>query len=609
MTKLRFGEMQGCAAGIAAFAAGLTLLAAQPAAAADPPANCAAWPNIPPDKIYPLPNVARSECDVTGMAIAVHDGHFRSLYGSQIYSSDDVPQIMDILHGVDKRLRDAALAALAPTCQPKPDAPCATLKILLFAHGGLVDQDSALGEAQKIAPGVLNDHYQPIFLIWNSGLLETYGERLCCVMNGEQSKEGLPYFLPSRLFADIVGGVGRLPELWGEQVLRFNDSVLRQSGTQYYLSNDDPGQLCQLFWSAGCQHINYPQLGAYKALNSLDEAPKEDSLAYRALFEVRLGTTAFSQIGAKDWDDMVRRTHLAVQPPMVNISGRTEDFALRTSPGNPDPCDALTTNELQSVTTRRDAGKLNSGNPQPDRFDVQSEGGFAIFLDHFACETKRGYGVPNPSTLKVELYYYGHSMGAIVGDEVISAHPELPWKRIVYMAAADSLREFRAYVSPALACAGDRDRTRCLGGDVKFYGLMLHPLAESHDLEYAGTLPEGSLLEWIDEMFGGPTSIDERRFGKWTNVEKGLGFFPTDARARMYFRVFPAQATLLDRPGQEGDLYARQCAALGGGPKPPRCHPIVHGDFTNYAFWRDAFLCDSAGDAAACEGSAPPRGP
>jgi hypothetical protein len=167
-------------------------------------------------------------------------------------------------------------------------------------------------------------------------------------------------------------------------------------------------------------------------------------------------------------------------------------------------------------------------------------------------------------------------------------------------------------VSPLLECApsgakpwcGDKNSPDYV--DLQFYNLMLHPLAESHDLEKWGLVPEGSLLEWIDEMFGGAKSVDDRMFGKWTNVEKTIFMFPQPARQRMTFRVFPAQALMRGRPGLEGRLFKAQCAPLTGSVKqapPKRCHPIVHGEFTDYSFWRERYLCGET----PCIDADPPR--
>ena len=172
------------------------------------------------------------------------------------------------------------------------------------------------------------------------------------------------------------------------------------------------------------------------------------------------------------------------------------------------------------------------------------------------------------------------------------------------MAAADSVRDFRSNIATLMTCPpGDRTQ-RCLPDDVIFHGLMLHPLAESHDLEFKGLLPEGSLLEWIDEMFGGPRSIDDRTFGKWTNVEMGMAFLPAQARDRMYFRVFPAQTNLRDGDAEEQKVYRAECTLAPDTPDaapPVRCHPIKHGEFTSYSFWRNSFVCDPAETGRTCE--------
>jgi hypothetical protein len=58
--------------------------------------------------------------------------------------------------------------------------------------------------------------------------------------------------------------------------------------------------------------------------------------------------------------------------------------------------------------------------------------------------------------------------------------------------------------------------------------------------------------------------------------------------------VFPAQAKMRDRPGPEGEAFKNECAPLTGIVKqtpPARCHPVMHGEFAQYSFWREDFLC------------------
>lgn len=571
----------------------------------EPPAPCAAFANnAAADKVYRL---EKERCDVTGMAVAAHDGNFRSLYGPEVdYKPTDEQAILAILDGIDERLRNAALAKLpaGTSCE----RPCTVgIKVLMFAHGGLVGQDEALAEAQSIAPGALADQYQPIFLIWNSDFPGAYGERLCCVLAGEQSKRGLPYFFPVRLAGDIAAGFARAPEYYGQQLIRFEDTVVRQSNTEYFLSASDPKQLCNILGASACDHIGYPPFSDYKTLNGLDQTIEEKSALYRVLFPLRLGTTAAAQVGAESWDDMVRRTRLAMQPAV------SLDPGLRASSAEAGPpCDQRTRAALEGIGTLRKQAAIGEGSAYAARFSIPSEGAFSIFADHLQCEIDNNFDLDRATIeVNVELYYFGHSMGAIVGDQLISSFPRLPWKQIVYMAAADTTREFRETVMPLLDCNPRLQSGRCLGSDVRFHSLMLHPLAESHDLEYWGILPEGSLLEWIDEMFNGPRSIDDRTFGKWTNVEQGIAFFPHLARAHMYFRVFPAQWRLRGGSHDESASYEAQCATAPDAPAseapPLRCHPIKHGEFASYSFWRDDFLCDPLDTPVACPERVSPR--
>src|SRR5262249_46576749 len=92
----------------------------------------------------------------------------------------------------------------------------------------------------------------------------------------------------------------------------------------------------------------------------------------------------------------------------------------------------------------------------------------------------------------------GHSMGEIVLNELMENFPDLPYQNIVYMAAAGSIRDFKAMTEPVLR------RPRC--PDLKFYNLSLHPKAEERDLEEFGFAPIGSLLMWIDDIFETPVT-------------------------------------------------------------------------------------------------------
>ena len=576
-------------------------------------AECRAYPDgVAPAgrKVYvvprpPQPNLPR--CSVARLAIATHDlGQFRAVYGDNtpIAPGEAINPVIDDL---------AAKAQTPAFCRPDSRGQC-VFRIIVFAHGGLVSQGQAVADAESLAPAMMTDDYAPVFLIWNSDAATAYGDRLCCVLDGEKDTNRLHqiYFSPVRAVGDVGSSLAKSLENFGQQIIRYDDSVVKRRDTQYYLTADDGQQICELLDNIACHNIIYPfgkRTNDYNLLNGRDQPVSEKTVRYAAGFLPRIGTTAIGpEIGAKAWDNMVRRTRLAVEDSTVTIASRKRSIAPRRA------------GLVESLATSRDRcreltqaadDRFKTEYPAPNlrrrirsRFEPEGEGAFLLFFDRLACEIGNGnfIGPDGKTSVKVEIYYFGHSMGALVGNEILSRHQELPWRRIVYMAAATPVRDFRLMVAPILECQPNALTPSCKDHnapdyvDLRFYSLMLHPLAESHDLEVWGLVPEGSLLEWIDEMFGGAKSLDDRMFGKWTNVEKTMFMFPPAARERMTFRVFPAQARMRGRAGVEGQVYDSECAPLTGAVKqdaPERCHPIVHGEFAKYSFWREDFLCGS----------------
>jgi hypothetical protein len=587
----------------------LPLLVATCGNTVDPPAN---GPNQPGSlacmpyqkdnpagrKAYLVPQLTDpgnpGRCDITSMALAVHNkGEFRNIYGAETNSPIAPSTVIEpVIASLRRQAAQLPCPARKPDCRP-------VFKILIFAHGGLVSHAAAVMSAESLAPGMLADHFAPVFLIWNSDFLTAYEDRLCCVLEGEENQQYEGYFIPARLAGDIAAGGARALENFGQQAIRFKESVIEPGGTEYYLEPTDVDptsnvSICALLDRRACPSILYPSFedpnftarDVTIHLNDEDQITVEKTLGYAATAPLRVvSTVLLPQIGAQAFANMVRRTRLALQAPVLDKTGeaantRAHDCANATmtaqAPYGPD------------YATPRGGSTA--------RFRPNGEGAFMIFFNRLACEINANHFVAaNGLPVRVELHYFGHSMGALVGNEVVARFPDLPWRRVVYMAAATPIRDFRQMVAPILNCTPDNKSKLCgspHAPGIHFYNLMLHPLAESHDLEFDGVVPEGSLLEWIDEMFGGPRSVDDRMLGKWTNVEQTMSWFTPNERERMSFRVFPAQARMSNGDASEQRAFRAECAL---GPSatvtPPRCHPIMHGQFSAYSFWRDDFLC------------------
>jgi pimeloyl-ACP methyl ester carboxylesterase len=175
----------------------------------------------------------------------------------------------------------------------------------------------------------------------------------------------------------------------------------------------------------------------------------------------------------------------------------------------------------------------------------------------------------------------GHSMGAIVADEIMINFPDLPYQNIVFMAAAGSIREFKTMTEPVLRTP------RC--GDLRFYNLSLHPEAEARDLEVSGAAPVGSLLEWIDDIFETPVTPTDRTLGKWQNVVYAENEFDSIAARRIFFHRFGLRAP---DPLMHGQFV------LSESERTPGVCPSKSKSYWDPAFWSEVYsvedgLCTS----------------
>lgn len=154
----------------------------------------------------------------------------------------------------------------------------------------------------------------------------------------------------------------------------------------------------------------------------------------------------------------------------------------------------------------------------------------------------------------VTITLIGHSMGTMLVNEIIRQFPDLPYKHVVFMGAAVSIRDFQNVVVPRLS---NQETFR-------FYNLSLLPVAETREMNDSfNAIPSGSLLEWIDDMLTSPPALADRTLGKWANTRDVMPIFPEEARKNMTIRVFG------ERKGQ----------------------PQEHGQFNDIkrCFWRESF--------------------
>jgi pimeloyl-ACP methyl ester carboxylesterase len=160
------------------------------------------------------------------------------------------------------------------------------------------------------------------------------------------------------------------------------------------------------------------------------------------------------------------------------------------------------------------------------------------------------------------LTIIGHSMGTIIANEIFTRYPGLPCDKIVYMAAACSIRDFERSVLPILACQPQ----------ARFFNLCLHPVAEAREIQWAflDFPPRGTLLEWIDNFLEDPERIVDRVLGKWDNVIQATHIIDKSLRARVHLKAFGV-----------------------GGPQDLRRHDeFVRKEFWSPEFWNVPITVD-----------------
>lgn len=171
----------------------------------------------------------------------------------------------------------------------------------------------------------------------------------------------------------------------------------------------------------------------------------------------------------------------------------------------------------------------------------------------------------NDESLKnVKVNMIGHSMGAIVATHILARHPDFNFQNIIFMGGAAQIKDVEDVVVPWMQNSKH--------GSAKFYNLSLDPYREMSENRAYDFLPRGSLLNWIDNVFGGVNSFKNLTVGSWWNVIRaaqdvfpaGKGKTASPIRPRIYLTRFPI--------GNEKEY----------GPQ-------EHGQFDEYCFWKESF--------------------
>ncbi len=429
---------------------------------------------------------------------------------------------------------DAVFAGLADYVIATPEP-----RLLIFIHGGLNAPHAALRRVAKDYEKITQEGVYPIFLNWQTGGVNAYFDQIYNIRQGERVEQG-PLALiaaqravtPVFFATDFAKVLVTAPASWIDQGTRLVTQVFEEF---------EPGD--RLYDGETWEHIDHRNnlIVGSSDREALDRLFEFGQFAITAPF--KLVTTPFiDTLGETAWNNM-RRSSRAVYRQHLDFSPDHVPDDCPDDPGCP-------TGQGTFATFFE---RLNALAGRPD-YEIEK-------------------GVP-PRAL--ELSIVAHSMGTIVANDAVRDF-DLQYDNLVYLAAACSIRHFHNTVVPLLEAQHTGDAAR----KTRFYNLMLHPDAESHEQNYFGLLPRGSLLEWIDGMYEESDSTFDRTLGNWNNVERAKPLLRAGAQTQMVFRVFPLRKGY---PAKHGD-FSDQLENEAGE---------ITYNYWNDRFWGSEALAESA---------------
>jgi hypothetical protein len=424
-------------------------------------------------------------------------------------------------------------------CEPKPEGPIAekftdcfvqhakdirqrikspppgkTYHLLVFIHGGLnveqerlerafVDANRMLRDASVAgqAPGRLDDGelWYPLFVTWPSGGIQSYVDQRVNYNQGDYDSDFKRWSSPLYFLTDGVESVVRAPVAWAESI-------------SWFQLGQDP-DVKKIGDQIGCAESgpNYRCV----PVDGRDDRPTSDEIWYWSPVGVvgrLVSVPVVDAVGQPAWDAMLSRTDMLMRKPF-----NVDAFA-------------------------QAQGKLDGKGDLWYLFNVISE---------------------LPEGERPAITLIGHSMGAIVVNQILRNYPDLPYRNIVFMGGAASVRD-------TLIALGQVTRAQP-HPDLRFYNLSLHQVAEANEVGYFGAVSKGTLLEWVDRMYTTPATFADRTVGKWINAVMARGdFLPLESHLQMSFKRFGLSCA---EPLKHGEFDEYEPRAGCAQPRTPYWHP------------------------------------
>lgn len=416
-------------------------------------------------------------------------------------------------------------------------------KLLVFIHGGLDSPDGDIldqeGTIKRFASDIQDisckrqgadktqckeDDYYPLFIIWPSAFINTYGDSIFHNYQGEWNGIIPIISSPLRFSLDIAEIFVRAPQSFFHQVKLGFDSEFLTDSTCF----EAPGYYCVGNGKGNTLNFRLNQ--------TLENGGKIG-------YPIKLLTTPIADpIGRRAWQSMVSRSHFGFHTPC--------GMAMGFMPSH-NPCQSGALKDFFDVFNKN----IDLKNDMPIRLIAHSMGAI------LASEIIREY----PDLDYKEIVFMGaaSSIRQYKNDvepllrKKYDKHQEWKkdykkWKNQNQNNNIEKMKESVSKIRQGvdlLKIKKQSESIKILGkqvsatqsivdniellepkepkepGLIRFYNLSLHPFAEANETNYYASLPAGSLLEWIDYNFTDPSDLTDRTLGKWTNLVSMRNYF------------------------------------------------------------------------------------
>jgi pimeloyl-ACP methyl ester carboxylesterase len=445
-------------------------------------------------------------------------------------------------------------------------------RLLFYFNGGLNSQAQIEQQAARQVPCMLADGYYPVFFAWDTEAFGSYWEQVSSIWDGQVYNSLSTHVrTPLMVLSNVVSGLGHAPVDYFIHGRRFVRAARRKPVCSLVVREDEKHSETLLGCPAEQRTRFVDQVnGQISPDANVVTAPNTDAhqsevgkfAKYSLLWPVRLVSTPLAHgLGAAGWTNMLRRTRTTIN--------RSIEFNLNRDVDGTNKCPNDFDERMAQFT--KGTGVFAQFFESTYRY----YSGVKVEPPKWRCPGNREEKEPPPTAdraakeklirdtlANAEITLIGHSMGAIVINELLERFNSLPYTDIVVMASAASLRDTRRVLDRFF----EESKRRV---DTYFYSLMLHPLNDAREHVYGGTVPSGSLLMWVDEMYNVAKTPDDRVFGFWPTAKSARHMFGRTTQEHMLHRVFSRPQSAKHAP----------------------TNPIKHGQFNedDTCFWRPSF--------------------